>query len=161
SSRTASTGGVLTLGCVKCAPLEASCADGVGRICREDGSAIDVFDCDPKQGMTCEPDGCKGVCAPPEVTTSYIGCDYYPTVTLNPVWSGFAFAVAISNASDAPADVIITRGDDTVRELRIGVDALEVVPLEWVAALKGGDQDACQIPPEPGDSRVVKAGAYR
>lgn len=161
ASRTGSTGGVLTLGCVKCKPLEASCSDDVGRVCREDGSGVDVFDCDPKQGMTCEPGGCKGACAPPEVTTSYIGCDYYPTVTLNPVWSGFDFAVAISNASDAPADVIITRGDETVRELEIGVDALEVVPLEWVAALKGGDQDACQIPPEPGDSRVVKGGAYR
>ncbi len=161
SSRTGSTGAVLTLGCVKCTPLEASCANDVGRVCREDGSGIDVFDCDPKQGMTCEPGGCKGVCAPPEVTTSYIGCDYYPTVTLNPVWSGFDFAVAISNASDAPADVIITRGDETVRELEIAVDGLEVVPLEWVAALKGGDQNACQIPPEPGDSRVVRGGAYR
>ena len=161
ASRTSSRGEVLTLGCVPCVPGEASCDDDTGRLCREDGSGFDVFECDPMQGMTCEPDGCKGACAPPEVTTSYIGCDYYPTVTLNPVWSGFDFAVAISNASDAPVDVIITRGDETVRELQIGVDALEVVPLDWVAALKGGDQDACQIPPEPGDSRLVPDGAYR
>jgi hypothetical protein len=160
-SRLSSAGTVLTLGCVQCVPGTASCEDDIGTICREDGTGFDSFDCDPQQGMTCEPDGCKGVCAPPEVTTSYIGCDYYPTVTLNPVWSGFEFAVAISNASDAPVDVIITRGADTVRELEIGVDALEVVPLEWVPALKGGDQDACQIPPEPGDSRVVQDGAYR
>jgi hypothetical protein len=161
SSRASTTGRVLLLGCVQCVPGESSCADGTGLLCREDGSGFDAFECDPQQGMTCEPDGCKGACAPPEVTTSYIGCDYYPTVTLNPVWSGFDFAVAISNASDAPADVIITRGEQTVRELQIGVHALEVVPLEWVTALKGGDQDACQIPPEPGDSRVVADGAYR
>ncbi len=161
ASRSSTRGDVLTLGCVQCTPGAASCDDGTARLCREDGSGFDVFDCDPQQGMTCEPDGCKGACAPPQVTTSYIGCDYYPTVTLNPVWSGFDFAVAISNASDAPADVIITRGADTVRELEIGVDALEVVPLPWIEALKGGDQDACQVPPEPGDSRVVQDGAYR
>ncbi len=161
SSRLSTTGQVLTLGCVVCTPGEASCADGTGRICREDGTGFDQFECDPMQGMTCEPDGCKGACAPPQVTTSYIGCDYYPTVTLNPVWSGFDFAAAVSNASDAPAHVVVTRGDAMVRELTVDVDSLEIVKLDWVAGLKGGDQDACQVPPEPGDSRVVKGGAYR
>ncbi|MFI5308187.1 MAG: hypothetical protein ACHQ53_12580, partial [Polyangiales bacterium] len=161
NSRFSTSGTRLTLGCVQCVPGEASCADGQAKLCREDGSGFDGFDCDPMQGMTCEPDGCKGVCAPPEVTTSYIGCDYYPTVTLNPVWSGFDFAIAVSNASDQPADVIVTRGDATVRMLTIAVDALEIIKLDWVAELKGGDQDACQVPPEPGDSRVVKQGAYR
>src|SRR5271170_507668 len=28
---------------------------------------------------------------------SYIGCDYWPTVTLNPVYEQFDFAVAVSN----------------------------------------------------------------
>jgi hypothetical protein len=161
SSRFSAAGLPLKLGCVQCVPGTASCSDGKANLCREDGTGFDMFDCDPLQGMTCEPKGCKGVCAPPEVTTSYIGCDYYPTVTLNPVWSGFDFAVAVSNTSNAVANVIITRGDTTVRELTIGVDQLEIVKLDWVAALKGGDQDACQIPPEPGDSRLVRNGAYR
>jgi hypothetical protein len=154
-------GNLVVLGCVACVPGTASCKDGKANLCREDGTGFDAFDCDPLQGMTCEADGCKGVCAPPEVTTSYIGCDYYPTVTLNPVWSGFDFAVAVSNASDAPAHVVVTRGDMMVRELTIDVNKLEIIKLDWVSALKGGDQDACQIPPEPGDSRVVKQGAYR
>jgi hypothetical protein len=161
SSRLSATGKPLKLGCVVCTPGAASCTDGKATLCREDGTGVDAFDCDPKQGMTCAADGCKGACAPPEVTASYIGCDYYPTVTLNPVWSGFDFAVAVSNASSDPANVIISRGDMTIRELTVGVGALEVVKLDWVALLKGGDQDACQIPPEPGDSRVVADGAYR
>jgi hypothetical protein len=161
SSRLSAAGVPLKLGCIACTPGTASCADGKASLCREDGSGFDLFDCDPMQGMTCEATGCKGVCAPPEVTTSYIGCDYYPTVTLNPVWSGFDFAVAVSNASNAPAHVIVTRGDAMLRDVTVGVDQLEIIKLDWVAALKGGDQDACQIPPEPGDSRVVRGGAYR
>jgi len=161
SSRLNSAGVKLQLGCVKCTPGEASCAQGTAKLCREDGSGFDVFDCDALQGMTCAADGCKGACAPPEVTTSYIGCDYYPTVSLNPVWQGFDFAVAVSNASDAPAHVVVSRGEAMVRELTVGVDALEIVKLPWVTELKGGDQNACQIPPDPGSSRVVKDGAYR
>ncbi len=161
ASRLSATGEVLTLGCVECMPGERSCADDTGRLCREDGSGFDVFHCDPLQGMVCAEEGCTGACAPPEVTTSYIGCDYYPTVTLNPVWSGFDYAIAVSNASNAPAQVTITRDGDTVRELAVGVDALEVITLDWVEALKGGDQDACQVPPEPGNSRLVEGGAYR
>lgn len=161
SSRLSATGTMLKLGCVACTPGKASCNGGKATVCREDGTGFLEFDCDSAQGMTCEADGCKGACAPPEVTTSYIGCDYYPTVTLNPVWSGFDFAVAVSNASDKPAKVIVTRGDSTVRELTVPVDGLEVVKLDWVTGLKGGDQNACQVPPEPGDSRVVKQGAYR
>jgi hypothetical protein len=161
NSRFSSTGERLALGCVDCTPGEASCSDGNAQICREDGSGFDAFDCDEMQGLTCEADGCKGACAPPEVTSSYIGCDYYPTVTLNPVWSGFDFAIAVSNASAAPAHVIVSRGDSMVQELTLAVDELQIVKLPWVAGLKGGDQDACQVPPEPGDSRVVKQGAYR
>jgi hypothetical protein len=160
-SKFSATGDLIALGCIACTPGEASCSDGAAKYCREDGSGFDAFDCDPMQGMVCEADGCKGACAPPEVTTSYIGCDYYPTVTLNPVWSGFDFAVAVSNASDTQAHVVVTRGDAMVSELTIDVNALEIIKLDWVSALKGGDQDACQIPPEPGDSRMVKQGAYR
>jgi hypothetical protein len=160
-SRYNAGGDLIPLGCVACTPGDASCKDGRARYCREDGSGYDEFDCDPMQGMVCAADGCKGACAPPEVTTSYIGCDYYPTVTLNPVWSGFDYAIAVSNASDAPAHVTVTHGDDTVQQLTIAVNALEVIKLAWVKELKGGDQDACQIPPEPGDSRVVRQGAYR
>ncbi len=36
-------------------------------------------------------------CAEAATTKSYIGCDYWPTVTANAVWSVFDYAVVISN----------------------------------------------------------------
>jgi hypothetical protein len=98
-----------------CQPGQGTCADGKAKACKADGSGYVEFECDSVQGMTCEPTGCRGLCAETWTQTSYIGCDYYPTVTLNPVWSGFDFAVAIGNAGgNAPAHVTITRGSSTV-----------------------------------------------
>jgi hypothetical protein len=159
-------GGLTTLGlclgdrCV-CVPQAGSCSGGKAKACRPDGSGYLEFDCDPVQGMTCHPDGCRGVCAPPELGPSYIGCEYYPTVTLNPVWSGFDFAVAVANASATDAHVNVARGSRAVATATIAAGGIEIVKLPWVAELKGGDVDACQNPPPPGGTRLVAEGAYR
>src|SRR5262245_23532676 len=39
-------------------------------------------------------------CAHAAVAKTYIGCDFWPTVTLNAVWSIFDFAVVVANAQD-------------------------------------------------------------
>src|SRR5262245_28703001 len=39
---------------------------------------------------------------------SYVGCDYWPTVVANNVWSIFDFAVVVANAGTATADITIT-----------------------------------------------------
>ena len=146
-------------------PGSGSCSNGVARHCREDGSGYDRFECDPVQGMRCEPGGCRGVCAPPEISKSYVGCDYYPTVTANPVWEGFDYAVAISNASTLPAHVTITRGDTAIKELDIGVGSLETVKLPWVEQLKATGIDPARACPAeilpPGSSQLARKGAYR
>ncbi len=144
-----------------CRPGAASCADGRAKSCRADGSEWVEFECDALQGMRCEPDGCKGVCAPGELGLSYMGCDYFPTITLNPVWSGFPFAVAVANASTGAATVTVTRGASAVATRTLGAGSVETFELPWVAELKGGDVDGCQTPPEPGASRIVRNGAYR
>jgi IgGFc binding protein len=149
-------------GCVTCLPGEqGSCSNGVGKFCLADGSGYETFDCDPVQGMQCDPDGCKGSCAPPALADSYLGCDYYPTVTPNPVWSGFDFAVAVANAGQSATTVHVTRGATAVKTLSVAPGALQVIKLPWVSELKGGDVDACQTPPEPGVTRIVQGGAYR
>ncbi len=148
------------LGCVTCIPGTGSCANGKAKLCREDGT-YQQFDCDPVQGMTCDPDGCKGTCAPAELKDSYLGCDYYPTMTPNPVWKGFDFAVAVANAGNKATDVHVTQGTTDVKTVNVAPGALQVITLPWVTALKGGDVNACQQPPEPGATRVVKGGAYR
>jgi hypothetical protein len=144
-----------------CTPGEDSCANGVTRLCNAQGTAFEEFACDTSQGMLCEADGCKGVCSPGQLGSSYIGCDYYPTVTPNPVFSGFHFAVAVANQGHSPAHVRVTRGTDTVAEQDVAAGGLQMVQLPWVSELKGGDQDACQKPPPAGASRLVPNGAYR
>jgi hypothetical protein len=136
-----------------CRPKTGSCADGKAKACKPDGTGYVEFECDPMQGMTCSADGCRGVCAEAAVDASYIGCDYYPTVTLNPVWSGFDFAVAVGNTSDKTAQVTVTRGGTTVTTQSVDRKGIAVLKLPWVPELKGGEVDACQVPPDPGATR--------
>jgi hypothetical protein len=146
-------------GCADCVPYDASCTDGKATWCSPEGELL-TFECDSVQGLVCEIDGCKGACSLGEVHDSYIGCDYYPTITLNPVYSGFPFAIAVSNASASEAHVTITRGDTLVREEVVAAGELKSVPLDWISELKGGDLD-CSIPPAAGATRLVTDGAYR
>ncbi|MFT3928053.1 MAG: IgGFc-binding protein [Myxococcales bacterium] len=146
-------------GCADCIPEQASCENGQATWCSPKGELL-AFECDPVQGLTCDPDGCKGACTLGEVHDSYIGCDYYPTVTLNPVWSGFTFAIAVSNASGADTKVTITRGDAVVKEEMVGAGELKSIPLDWIPELKGGDSQ-CATPPPAGGTRLVANGAYR
>jgi hypothetical protein len=110
--------------------------------------------------MACTTNGCRGACDLSEVVDSYIGCDYYPTVTLNSVWSSFSFAVAVSNTSSVSTHVTITRGSAVVQEADLAANQLQTFNLPWVAELKGGDI-TCTTPPAAGSSRSVAAGAYR
>jgi hypothetical protein len=146
-------------GCSECVPGQTSCANGHATWCRNDGTLAE-FECDATQGLTCEPGGCRGPCALNEVQDSYIGCDYYPTVTLNPVWHGFSFAIAVSNTQSQATLVTITRGDTTLKSVSVPGNALSTFELPWVPELKGGDV-ACTDPPPAGATRLVKQGAYR
>src|SRR5689334_20278457 len=72
------------VGCVTCVPFSGgSCQDGVATMCGATGEGPVTFACDAEQGMTCAPDGCHGACSPMDLGGSYIGCDYWPTVTWN------------------------------------------------------------------------------
>lgn len=155
------TGQSLIRGCVACTPGEGSCSDGKARYCPEDGSGFIDFECDSVQGMTCEADGCKGACALPEATFSYIGCEYYPTVTLNPVWQGFDFAVSVANTGSATANVRIDQGDTMITSTSVSPGDTAIVPLPWHPGLKGGDVDACQVTPDPGATLAADGAAYR
>src|SRR5436309_2069423 len=42
-------------------------------------------------------------CAEAAMNKTYIGCDYWPTVVANPVWSIFDYAVVVSNPGTNPA----------------------------------------------------------
>src|SRR6187399_3274565 len=70
------------IGCTSCQVGAATCNGNVATVCNDSGTGfVDVL-CDPVQGMTCDGNagGCVGQCSPKSLGTSYIGCDYFPTV---------------------------------------------------------------------------------
>lgn len=151
------------IGCGVCVPGEGTCQNGQAVACKYDGSGMINFECDPQQGMVCEPDGCKGDCSPVTLGPSYIGCDYYPTVTLNTglYWSGFPFAIAVGNTSSDPAQVLVTRGDQEVQKVTVAGNDLAIIELPWIDELRGPEPSvggSVQLPPLP---EVVTDGAYR
>src|ERR1700736_3592530 len=62
-----------------------------------DASNFDVggggFDAHLSDGAPLDPTSCEGAA----VAKSYIGCDYWPTVVANNVWSTFDYAVVVAN----------------------------------------------------------------
>jgi len=48
-------------------------------------------------------------CAEAMANSSYVGCDFWPTVVYNPVYSVFDFAAVVANAGNTPAQVTVSR----------------------------------------------------
>ncbi len=94
---------------------------------------------------------------------SYIGCDYWPTVVANSVWSIFDYAVIVANAGDEISDVTIDGGAGVAITRQVAPRSLERIYLPWVRELKGNDYDECGVRPEddPGlRSARADGGAY-
>ena len=124
-------------GCGPCALGTGSCADGIGRACGDSGRFFS-FECDATLGMKCDPDGCKGPCSPAELGASYLGCEYWPTVTMNGAFEdAFGFAVALGSTS---ADTTLVTIEGPGFEFATSLLPFEVKTLElpWVLSLKGG-----------------------
>jgi hypothetical protein len=90
---------------------------------------------------------------------SYVGCDYWPTVVANNVWSVFDYAVVVANAGTEEASVTVTGPMGTKREAKIAPGALEKIYLPWVPELKGPDLFECAPMPLPASVRVNQ-GAF-
>ncbi len=102
-------------------------------------------------------------CAQAAESHSYVGCDFWPTVTPNVVGKYFDYAIVVSNAGDEPAGVVITRGSTEVARATIAPRALQKFFVPGVDALKQFtglcDTDASSFAPML-DSRRVTDGAY-
>lgn len=154
------------LGCVACRPQTGVCDQGTSHACKDDGSGfVDVF-CDPVQGMACdEASGlCQGACAPRALGKSYVGCEFYPTVTANPVDNNFHFAVTISNSGSEFAHVVIDGGGLAAPEMfTVAPFGVAVRVLPWIASLKActsvGQPLGCGYLTEP--AAIAAGGAYR
>jgi hypothetical protein len=152
------------LGCTTCAVGTATCNGNTATVCNESGTGyVDVL-CDPVQGQSCDPQagGCVGQCSPKSLGTSYIGCDYYPTVTGNTTGSTFDYAVAIANTANADAMVTIEGGSLTAQQtIVVPSNRVVVQPLPWHIPLKlcaSTFTDGCQGSVQP--AALAPKGSY-
>ena len=98
-------------------------------------------------------------CEEAALNNSYIGCDYWPTVTANNVWSIFDFAVVVSNTGNEVADVHVTgTGVDETHQVQPGT--LTTIYLPWIPALKGADADECGSAVPIDQSVLASGGAF-
>lgn len=122
-----------------CTPGTGSCNGNVGHACNSDGSGYVDNTCDDAAGESCNPNtgACSALCAPENLGTSYIGCDYYPTVTGNMVSNSYDFAVAIANTTPIVANVTIDGGALTAPvTVAVPASSVKVQLLPWQQALK-------------------------
>ena len=146
-------------GCVACLPGTGYCDGDLAYACLPDGSGFSEDTCDGLQGIACNANSgqCAGACTPEALGTSYIGCDYYPTITPNPLLQNtglFSFAVAVANTTNNDATVTVTRGANMVTQVMVAANSVQVVSLPWVDALRTGGNNT-------GVSKIVADGAYR
>ena len=154
-----------SLGCVVCPPNTGTCEGDTSHYCSPDGSGwLDLY-CDPVQGVSCNATTglCEGVCSPASLGRSYIGCEYYPTVTGNMVNDTFDFAVAVSNTSSVVANVTIEEGALTAPvNFTVPPGSVHVQTLPWQFALKlcTGSMTANGCPNPPAAGALATKGAF-
>jgi hypothetical protein len=125
-----------------------------------DGGGDTGIDTSMTFGPTVAPQDDPTTCAEAATLRSYVGCDYWPTVVANNVWSIFDFAVVVANAGTAPATVTITGPNQTNQTQTVPPNAIEKFYLPWVPALKGPDADACGASVPLSASVVATQSAY-
>ncbi len=111
---------------------------------------------DSGPGQTGSPTTCDGAAK----AKSYIGCDYWPTVLANNVWSIFDYAVVVANGQSAPADVTVTGPNGVNQKVSVAAGGLEKIYLPWVNTLKGPDADNCGSATPLPSSVKATASAY-
>jgi hypothetical protein len=114
--------------------------DGTGTNSGAGGAGGDIFGTGGQGAGTFIGD--PRTCDEAASSRSYIGCDFWPTVTPNNVWSVFDYAVVVANTGDNVVDVSVERGGNVVATQQIQPDALATIYLPWVTQLKGPDADA-------------------
>ncbi|MGH7296432.1 MAG: IgGFc-binding protein [Polyangiaceae bacterium] len=107
-------------------------------------------------GATGDPTTCAGAAS----LHSYIGCDYWPTVTANNVWSIFDYAVVVANAGTTTANITITGPGGTNQTATVAANGLTKIYLPWVAPLKGPDANNCGAATPLTASVLARGAAY-
>ena len=124
-----------SLGCVTCLPGTQDCQGNTARTCLDDGSGWVTVECDPVMGSACNQGQCTGPCSPQVLGKSYVGCEYYATVTEQEVASTFHFAVAVSNSTSNQATVTIDKGGTAVTSATVAANSVQVITLPWTSQM--------------------------
>ncbi len=98
-------------------------------------------------------------CAQATAAKSYIGCDFWPTVTANNVWSIFDYAVIVANAGDTDATVTIEKNGQSISDT-VPANGLKKFYLPWIPELKGPDTNTCGAATPMSASVRATGGAY-
>jgi hypothetical protein len=84
--------------------------------------------------------GVPQTCAEAVEQQSYIGCEYWPTVTSNAgLFDGFEFAIVVANPTGSSADVTVERGGVSAAQVALPAGGIQTIALPWVPQLKGDD----------------------
>lgn len=152
---------------VYCAPSLKRCAEcdpAQGGICEGD----DLYECTAEgakgakvktcQAGACVSGRCQDPCSKAAEKRSYLGCEYWPTVTSNASLAGdFKFAVVVANPQAQAVDVAIsTLANPSLKKLTLQPGAVETIELPWIGPLKGPVDAKGKY-----QSVVVPGGAYR
>ena len=146
--------------CMACDPTVTDTCDAGGNCACGSGPA-----CAP--GMLCSGGRCVcatnpcSTCATAAQAHSYVGCEYWPTITFQGAWSIFDFAVAVANPQMVPATVTVVGPNNFANTTMVPAGGLAKIYLPWVAALKGPDMDSCGGITATTASVLSTGGAYK
>lgn len=88
-------------------------------------------------GATGSGGGMPETCDDAALGHTYVGCDFWPTLTANPVWQEFEPAVVVANGTATDAMVTIDGPAGFHQVVTVKAGGLETVMLKWVMDLKG------------------------
>jgi hypothetical protein len=139
--------------CVDCDPnLQHVCKSGDVHTCNSDGTfGARVKSC--SKGM-CQSGKCTDPCSVVEEKRSYIGCSYWPTITVNAsLPRDFSFSLAVANPNDKEVTVTVaTRTNTKLASATVAAKGLTTIKLPWITALKQTSAARGSV--------LVKDGAY-
>jgi hypothetical protein len=105
-------------------------------------------------------------CAEAAEGHTYVGCEFWPTVTDNVVRPIFDFAAVVANTGSVDAHVVVSRSNGATLDVTVPAGGLKKIFLPWVEALKslswqnGAADNGC--PTWVKTSTVeAKGGAYK
>src|SRR5205085_1640246 len=135
-------------------------ASGASVACRPDGSGFAApVTCTGEETCGATTGLCASPCSDAAARHSYLGCEYWPTPTVNTYLhrDQFEFAVVVANPNETSVRVTVTRGASSVAMQDVAPHMLATIVLPWIPELEGGVNLGTG---DPVYSAIVNDGAY-